>query len=97
MNTTYMIRGYFSIVFEVSRLYVDISRKYIMPGVDLIDELALTQVSDNPESREMVSRNNRLAEYREGAVAEIRKLAEDVSTPSSTFYLLYMFSTIIRS
>ncbi|KAF8846820.1 hypothetical protein BDZ45DRAFT_755587 [Acephala macrosclerotiorum] len=77
MNTTFMIRGHFSIVFEVSRLYVEISRKYIMPGVDLIDELGLTQVSDNPENPEIVSRNKRLAEYREGAVAKIRKLAED--------------------
>ncbi|CZR69597.1 uncharacterized protein PAC_19497 [Phialocephala subalpina] len=77
MTTTSTIRGYFSIVFDVSQLYVEISRKYIMPGVNLIDELGLTQASDNPESREIISRNERLVEYKDGAVTEIRKLAEN--------------------
>ncbi|KAE8445514.1 hypothetical protein EG329_013277 [Mollisiaceae sp. DMI_Dod_QoI] len=77
MNTTFMLRGYFNIVFEVSGLYVEISRKYIMPGVNQIDKLGLTQCSDSPNSHEAVLRNEDLTKYRDDAIAEIKKLAEN--------------------
>lgn len=82
MNTIFMIRGYFDVVSEVSRLYVEISREHIMPGVNLIAKLGLTQASNDSENAETVPRNEMLEKYTAGAVSEIKKLAEDVSTPA---------------
>ncbi|KAF4540101.1 Ncu06413-like protein [Lasiodiplodia theobromae] len=71
LNTTLMIRGYFSVVFEVSRLYCDVSREYIIPGVNLIDSLGLSQNRDITNQR-----NKELEQYKRSAVQAIRELAE---------------------
>ncbi len=84
-----MLRGYFNIVFEVSGLYVEISRKYIMPGVNQIDKLGLTQCPDSPNSREAVLRNEDLTKYRDDAIAEIKKLAENVSMPFKFHFIRF--------
>lgn len=75
LNTTFMIRGYFSVVFEVSRLYTDISHEYIIPGVHLVDKLGLSQIADGGGDQTL-SRNKELEVYKENAVAKIRELAE---------------------
>ncbi|KAL0261469.1 hypothetical protein SLS55_002899 [Diplodia seriata] len=71
LNTTLMIRGYFSVVFEVSRLYSQISREYIIPGINLIDSLGLSQNRDITNQR-----NKELEHYKKSAVQAIRELAE---------------------
>ncbi|OJD33904.1 ncu06413-like protein [Diplodia corticola] len=71
LNTTLMIRGYFSVVFEVSRLYSQISREYIIPGINLIDSLGLSQSRDITNQR-----NKELEHYKKSAVQAIRELAE---------------------
>lgn len=68
-----MIRGYFSVVFEVSRLYSEISREYIIPGINLIDSLGLSQNRDITSQR-----NKELEHYKKSAVQAIRELAEKV-------------------
>lgn len=73
LNTTLMIRGYFSVVFEVSRLYCEVSREYIIPGVNLIDSLGLSQNRDITNQR-----NKELEHYKRSAVHAIRELAEKV-------------------
>ena len=70
-----MIRGYFSVASEVARLYTDVSREYIIPGVNLVDKLGLSQVADDCGNHEMVRRNQELEQYKENAVGKIRELA----------------------
>ena len=70
-----MIRGYFSVVAEVARLYTDVSHQYIIPGVHLIDKLGLSQIGEDSDNLEIVRRNEELAVYKENAVTKIRELA----------------------
>lgn len=72
-----MVRGYFSVVFEVSRLYGEVSREYIIPGVNLVDSLGLSQDTDITNQR-----NRELENYKRRAVQAIRELAEKVISPS---------------
>ena len=75
-----MIRGYFSVVAEVARLYTDVSHQYIIPGVHLMDRLGLSQIGEDNDNLEMVRRNEELAVYKENAVTKIRELAGMVRT-----------------
>ena len=75
-----MIRGYFSVVAEVARLYTDVSHQYIIPGVHLMDRLGLSQIGEDSDNLEIVRRNEELAVYKENAVTKIRELAGMVRT-----------------
>lgn len=77
LNTTLMIRGYFGVVHEIARLYVRVSRDYIVPGVNLVDGLGLTQEDGGAEEGAMRRRTEGLEEYQRRAVCAIRKLAEE--------------------
>jgi hypothetical protein len=79
-----MIRGYFSVASEVARLYRDISREYIIPGVNLVDKLGLSQVVDDRGNHETVRRNQELEQYKENAVHKIRELAGKACTSTKS-------------
>ena len=78
-----MIRGYFSVASEVARLYIDVSRQYIIPGVHLVGKLGLSQVADDRGNHEMVRRNQELEQYKENAVDKIRELAGKACTSTN--------------
>ncbi|KAH7057119.1 hypothetical protein B0J12DRAFT_774786 [Macrophomina phaseolina] len=77
LNTALMIRGYFGVVHEIARLYVRISREYIVPGVDLVDGLGLSQSQQGGGDDVTHQRTRQLQEYQRGAVHAIRALAEE--------------------
>ncbi|KAF8543660.1 hypothetical protein BDD12DRAFT_874098 [Trichophaea hybrida] len=50
------IQCYFSVISEISSTYVQVSKKHIMPGVNFIDELALTKATTGHEYHEKAHR-----------------------------------------
>ena len=43
------LRGYYLVAQELAATYVDVSQKYIMPGVNQVDRLSLTEADELSE------------------------------------------------
>lgn len=68
------LKGHYIVAREVSLTYVEVSQKYIMPGVNTVDRLHVTGLSTDPT----LSKANEIGHYASKAASEIRELAEMV-------------------
>lgn len=74
-----MIRANFSVIRDTARYYTEVSQKYIMPGVDLVDKLGESYDQHSTQEATMVSRMIKLKSYQDDAVQNITKLVTNVS------------------
>lgn len=75
-----MARAYFSLLGDIAKTYTDASQKYIMPGVQMCNELSKACKIENAKDREMAQTNqrNELERYMDGVQENIQKLIRDV-------------------
>ncbi|MCJ1294579.1 hypothetical protein MMC34_006137 [Xylographa carneopallida] len=75
LTSTLMVRGYFSVVFDIAKVYTEVSRKHIMPGMNLVDRLGLTDPADPDYANELEREKVALRDYSSKAMVEIQELA----------------------
>ncbi|MCJ1403032.1 hypothetical protein MMC11_006254 [Xylographa trunciseda] len=75
LTSTLMVRGYFSVVFDIAKVYTEVSRKHIMPGMNLMDRLGLTDPADPDYATELERKKIALRDYSSKAMADIQELA----------------------
>ena len=83
-----MVRGYFSVVFDIAKVYTEVSRKHIMPGMNLVDRLGLTDPADPDYANELEREKVALRDYSSKAMVEIQELAGRVSIVFTLPYLV---------
>lgn len=70
------LRGHYAVTREISGVYVDVSRKHILPEVDLVERLGLTQPEG--QTKDNAEKALELDEYATKALKEINFSAEKV-------------------
>jgi hypothetical protein len=74
MTDALILRGCYAVALEVSSMYVEVSHKYIVPGVNMMDELGLAASNGGRTG----SKFDEIAKYAEGAQNNIKALADKV-------------------
>ena len=73
------LRGYYAVMREISSTYCEVSKKFIMPGVNQVDRLSVTEDSDSTGDFSQAQIRDKVAQismYAEGAQKKIGELAE---------------------
>jgi hypothetical protein len=68
------LRGYYLVAQELAATYVDVSQKYIMPGVNQVDRLSLTEADELSEIS-IQRKVKAIQDFAEGAMTKIDDLA----------------------
>ena len=68
------LRGYYLVAQELAATYVDVSQKYIMPGVNQVDRLSLTEADELSEIS-IQRKLKAIQDFAEGAMTKIDDLA----------------------
>ncbi|RPB06138.1 hypothetical protein L873DRAFT_25960 [Choiromyces venosus 120613-1] len=71
-TTALRVQSYFSVIQEVSSIYVQVSKRHILPGISMIDELGL---QDGPDGGENARKRQVLDDYAFTAKNEVRMVA----------------------
>ena len=74
-STALRVQGYFSVIQEVSSIYVQVSKRHILPGISMINELGL---QDGPEKGEKARKKQALEDYVRTTKNEVRLEATTV-------------------
>ena len=74
-STALRVQGYFSVIQEVSSIYVQVSKRHILPGISMIDELGL---QDGPDPGENARKRQALDDYAYTTKTEVRLVATTV-------------------
>ncbi|KAG0135297.1 hypothetical protein HOY82DRAFT_552306, partial [Tuber indicum] len=71
-TTALRVQSYFSVIQEVSSIYVQVSKRHILPGISMIDELGL---QDGPDPGENARKRQTLDDYAHTTRTEVQKVA----------------------
>jgi hypothetical protein len=71
------LRGYYAVMREISGTYAEVSKKYIMPGVNQVDQLSLTD-SSTVSQVQIEAKTKQIAAFAETAQQKINELANKV-------------------
>ncbi|CUS10672.1 unnamed protein product [Tuber aestivum] len=71
-TTALRVQSYFSVIQEVSSIYVQVSKRHILPGISMIDELGL---QDGPDPGESARKRQTLDDYAYNTKKEVRMVA----------------------
>jgi hypothetical protein len=71
-TTALRVQSYFSVIQEVSSIYVQVSRRHILPGISMIDELGL---QDGPDPGENARKRQTLDDYAHTTRTEVQMVA----------------------
>jgi len=63
---------YYAAAFELATMYVDVSKKHIIPGIEMLGRLSARENS----KRDIPAKNEMIRTYTMGALSEIRKIAD---------------------
>ena len=74
-STALRVQGYFSVIQEVSSIYVQVSKRHILPGISMINKLGL---QDGPEKGEKARKKQELDNYVYTTKTEVRLVATAV-------------------
>ncbi len=74
MVASLKLRGYYAVMREISGTYVEVSRKFIMPGVNQVDQLSLTD-SSSVSQRQISAKIKQISEFAEMSQGKISELA----------------------
>lgn len=73
------LRGYYSVLREIAGTYVEVSRKHIIPGVNQVDRLSLTDEEGAEVSKARIqAKTKQIADFAEDAQKKINELADKV-------------------
>ncbi|KAH0011310.1 hypothetical protein KCU78_g10071, partial [Aureobasidium melanogenum] len=70
------VQANFMVIKETAELYTMVSRKHIIPGVNLVEELGMAHDSGDTEQAVMMARCKKLLGYQQTAIDDIRKMAD---------------------
>ncbi|KAK6329597.1 hypothetical protein TWF718_003563 [Orbilia javanica] len=76
------IRAYFSVFTDVAKMWVQLSHKHIMPGLEIAEEVGISAAKIDPKNedsdikRDMATKMNKLKGWVDGAKAGIEQMAK---------------------
>ncbi|KAH0171836.1 hypothetical protein KCU67_g1987, partial [Aureobasidium melanogenum] len=70
------VQANFMVIKETAELYTMVSRKHIIPGVNLVEELGMAHDPGDTQQAIMTARCQRLLGYQQTAINDIRKMAD---------------------
>ncbi|OCK74180.1 hypothetical protein K432DRAFT_430181 [Lepidopterella palustris CBS 459.81] len=73
---TLMVRAHFSVIFDMAKVYCDVSREHIMPGISIMDRLGLLNDADN--DRTSLEKKRAILEgYAQSAMLRVQEIAKE--------------------